>query len=416
MGVTQYIGARYVPYIFGEWQSNRTYEPLTIVTYNNGSYTSRKKVPINVAPTNSEYWAFTGNYNAQVEQYREEVQQLSEQVSNIGDEVEDALEEFSTSFYPNKLSGVKVLTVSNSFGAGTGSTNSRGWVYYFRQNTGAIGDSINQNGGDFTRDGNSNASYPNKTYVEAISTWALSKTSDELMEYRYVFFVGGHNDHGESYATVRNAVQTCIETTKTLLPNAKIIVIPTIASHIFNSDFMHMMRGWFEGAVNCGCCSTANSYLWFYGIEDLNNADGIHLNNDGYARLARYVEAVFNGWDGVLKSIGDNWTAETVEGMTINSASYLKTGDICSFKLRVTFAANSIGTARIKIGNIGPRFRTGGTALYIPATLYTFVNNDRRTVFIEITSTGDVTLLETEAVAADTEYQLLFYTTYTIGY
>ena len=37
MGVTQYIGARYVPYIFGEWQSNRTYEPLTIVTYNNGS-------------------------------------------------------------------------------------------------------------------------------------------------------------------------------------------------------------------------------------------------------------------------------------------------------------------------------------------------------------------------------------------
>jgi hypothetical protein len=71
---TQYIGSRYVP-IFAdpaEWNSTRTYEPLTIVLNEGNSYTSRQFVPVGVAITNTEYWLETGNYNAQVEQYRNE--------------------------------------------------------------------------------------------------------------------------------------------------------------------------------------------------------------------------------------------------------------------------------------------------------------------------------------------------------
>lgn len=78
----QYIGSRYVP-IFGrkgedsiEWDNTGTYEPLTIVLYQGNSYTSRQFVPVGVEITNQQYWANTGNYNAQIEQYRQEVAQV----------------------------------------------------------------------------------------------------------------------------------------------------------------------------------------------------------------------------------------------------------------------------------------------------------------------------------------------------
>lgn len=71
-----YVGARYVPKFASpvEWASNTSYEALTIVTFNNASYTSKVPVPPTVGnpANNPQYWALTGNYNAQVEQYRQE--------------------------------------------------------------------------------------------------------------------------------------------------------------------------------------------------------------------------------------------------------------------------------------------------------------------------------------------------------
>lgn len=79
----QYIGARYVPIIDGEYNSEKVYEPLTIVTYNGSSYTSKKSVPAGTLPTNTEYWALTGNYNAQVEAYRQEVADCITSVESV---------------------------------------------------------------------------------------------------------------------------------------------------------------------------------------------------------------------------------------------------------------------------------------------------------------------------------------------
>lgn len=75
MATRQYIGARYVPKFADpiEWVKEKSYEPLTIVTYLNNSYTSKKSVPANTEITDTNYWVITGNYNAQVEQYRQEV-------------------------------------------------------------------------------------------------------------------------------------------------------------------------------------------------------------------------------------------------------------------------------------------------------------------------------------------------------
>ena len=82
MAVTQYIGARYVPLFADpiEWDSTRTYEPLTIVYSGGNSYTSRQFVPAGIPIDNESYWALTGNYNAQIEQYRTEVAQYDERI------------------------------------------------------------------------------------------------------------------------------------------------------------------------------------------------------------------------------------------------------------------------------------------------------------------------------------------------
>lgn len=75
-----YVGARYVPKIVGDWDSNTKYEPLTVVLYQGSSYTSKTFVPKGVFPTNEQYWAKTGDYNAQVEQYRQDTLNLIDTV------------------------------------------------------------------------------------------------------------------------------------------------------------------------------------------------------------------------------------------------------------------------------------------------------------------------------------------------
>lgn len=85
MAVTQYIGARYVP-LFADpmqWDSEKTYEPLTIVYDGGNSYTSRQYVPAGIQIDDDDYWALTGNYNAQIEQYRAEVARCDERIKVV---------------------------------------------------------------------------------------------------------------------------------------------------------------------------------------------------------------------------------------------------------------------------------------------------------------------------------------------
>lgn len=98
---TQYIGARYVP-IFGRvnedsmaWDNSAPYEPLTIVLYQGNSYTSRQYVPAGIEITNEQYWANTGNYNAQVEQYRQEVQAFDGRITTAQTSADHANEKLS---------------------------------------------------------------------------------------------------------------------------------------------------------------------------------------------------------------------------------------------------------------------------------------------------------------------------------
>ena len=92
-GVRQYVGARYVPVFANplEWSDTREYEPLTIVIHNGNSYTSMQSVPTGIDIANTNYWAITGNFNAQVEAYRQEVSQWSEKIDNANTNASNAV-------------------------------------------------------------------------------------------------------------------------------------------------------------------------------------------------------------------------------------------------------------------------------------------------------------------------------------
>lgn len=90
MSTNRYVGARYVPLIVGNWDNTQEYEPLSVVLYQGNSYTSRQAVPAGIAITNLQYWAPTGNYNAQVEQYRQEVSTYSQAIEDLQTAAETA--------------------------------------------------------------------------------------------------------------------------------------------------------------------------------------------------------------------------------------------------------------------------------------------------------------------------------------
>jgi len=121
MGVTQYIGSRYVP-VFAdpeEWNLSREYEPLTIVTNKGDSYTSKQFVPSGVALDNKGYWAHTANFNAQLENYIRIVNEYKDKVRN------------QQSAFATYADAVKAkLNVGNVFStANFADADGLGWLY-----------------------------------------------------------------------------------------------------------------------------------------------------------------------------------------------------------------------------------------------------------------------------------------------
>ncbi len=123
MANKQYIGARYVPLIDGEWNENKVYEPLTVVTYLTNSYTSKKTVPAGTLPTNTEYWVLTGNYNGMIGQLTERINEVetstTEALEAAAEATAAALEETKTNVSDmianlTGLKGKKILIIGDS--------------------------------------------------------------------------------------------------------------------------------------------------------------------------------------------------------------------------------------------------------------------------------------------------------------
>ena len=123
--VKQYVGARYVPKFADPvaWASGTSYEAMTIVTYNNSSYTSKVPVPATVGnpADNPDYWALTGNYNAQVEQYRQETIQFKNEITEDQNAFKSEVTEKLNKLHPNGWGTLE------SYGGGTSVDNANAY-------------------------------------------------------------------------------------------------------------------------------------------------------------------------------------------------------------------------------------------------------------------------------------------------
>lgn len=288
----QYVGARYVPKIMGEWNKALQYEALSIVTHLGNSFTSKVTVPANIDITNTAYWVNTGNYNAQVEAYRKESLEAKQLANNTNTDLQAFKEnqtntnnEFNnkiglTTSALNELKNVvfdgdtpSVITVAKSggrfhtineaitFAKGYCSRNNRvkiiicGGVYnesiVLTKNPGI--DLIGIGMPEIVSD----EAYPNgaayiygDTYIEGIFFHSTSESA-------YAFHLDGSTD--TSYGTTVTVV------------NCK-----------FTSEH--------EPALGCGCtrgCNYTFKNCEFYG------SDGIYVHNEASANVAKqYFNAV----------------------------------------------------------------------------------------------------------------------------
>ena len=90
MGTVQYIGARYVPLLDGEWDSTKEYEPLTVVKYTDGNtYVSKKVVPAGTLPTNANFWMNTSYGDARIESLENRATAIENDIDGLQGDLSD---------------------------------------------------------------------------------------------------------------------------------------------------------------------------------------------------------------------------------------------------------------------------------------------------------------------------------------
>lgn len=352
MTVTQYIGARYVPLFAGDWDSTQQYEPLSIVLYQGNSYTSIQAVPTGIAITNTEYWAQTGNYNAQVEAYRQEVRNfdtrliqaendisaeetareaadtalsgdiaaettareaadtaLSNDMTELETSVNATIDEFQTQVNTELeameeavkgkmevIKGANVVCIGDSYGRGVGGNADHGWCYFLSEwGRCASITNISNSGAGFIAEGHSTG-LENLTFADQINIAKNSLPSGVTQnDVDIVIVAGGYNDHGQSgqygaaYSTMRAA--------QNAFPNATIHFYPLCAGdRQLNNEYVSSYMNLCHGAAETGCQVHSDALYWLYPFEiQTSYGDNIHPNNAGYRLIAAFMLGTING-------------------------------------------------------------------------------------------------------------------------
>ena len=335
--VTQYIGARYVP-LFAtplEWDSNKTYEPLTIVYNEGNSYTSRQFVPAGILLTNEAYWALTGNYNAQIEQYRSEVAKFSGNISaNTA-----AIEAESARAKKAEASKAPIGHASSETNYGIGSAVNYGHVKLYdavgAQSDGGITPNavqaaladiqthtktvlltIGDSYGDIAPQERSWAYQLSKllpgctlhNYCVSGAGWNVSgkkfenqlqKAANDKLKPNLIVICGGRNDI-ITEQQARAAVDNCFSVINTNWPDAKVVVAPYLydSTPLSNNDKLECSYVCNELA-NFRAIVLNHAWTWLKGRTDCFPSSDIHPNEKGAKIIADFlyqgIEGSYNG-------------------------------------------------------------------------------------------------------------------------
>lgn len=230
MAATQYIGARYVPLFYtnpddgsNNWKSGVVYDPLTIVSDINQSYTSKIPVPASVGrpSENPTYWILTGNYNAQVSELSTQVSELSNDLTGLSANVTQLAENVEDIEDSMIKAERRIIVIMDSYGTyNGGGTQLSANVYdrlvsYLGWDSSSI-DYHAQNGAGFV-----NGLF--QTLIEAADTTNANEVAD-------VYVIGGWNDElnrtaDHTAAGIRSAAATFLTYVQNTFPNASVHVM-----------------------------------------------------------------------------------------------------------------------------------------------------------------------------------------------
>lgn len=283
----EYTGMRYVP-VFAdppEWSSANSYEPLEIVIHQGSSYTSKTFVPVGIDISDPQYWALTGNYNAQVEQYRQEVTKYSKEVSQYRQEVlklDGKVNDNAQAIVNLKgelLSQKHMVLIGDSYtNPAVPLKNTPLWWEYVCKNLNVVAHNYAKGGAGYQVAGN------------LFSTQVANAVADTAYDHKmveYCVVYGGINDIGQIAATM---VQNVYDALQKEFVNAK-VVIALNAGQKNQRNHSNNRRTLVRDLVQSGIdiFSTAGIELF------IDTVDTTHPSTQGNKVLGAYMTSKIGG-------------------------------------------------------------------------------------------------------------------------
>lgn len=265
----QYVGARYVPKIMGEWNKALQYEALSVVTYMGNSFTSKVPVPANVDITNEKYWINTGNYNAQVEAYRKETAQLKTDLNNETTNRKNADKDnilwigdsYSVNYNHKLPNGVRDMLHANN------------WYEYSKGGAGFAGAWAGENFNDLIQK-------------------AKNEMSDSQKEMiKYVYIVGGANDSSFDWATLKAKVISTVNNARSSFPNAQVCFIFASCAYDTYLDLYTKTKNISNDSIMP--CIFAMPYYYLTGA--FYETDNLHFSNNATNYIINVISNLICG-------------------------------------------------------------------------------------------------------------------------
>ena len=352
----QYIGARYVPKFYENpdtgdmtWKSGVGYEPLTVVKYNDDTYTSKKPVPSNIGnpASNPIYWAKTADFNAALQALQNNVNELQTIVNNIG--------KFN-----------KVITIGDSY------DNTGDWSLRLQEYLNISNDNWYRNylgGTGFHVD---NSAYPGSTngFLRMLTDVVTAMSADDKENVSDVIIMGGFNDNlhypdSSGVTAIATGISDVSSYVKSNLPNAKLHVgfIGVLVDGVYSGSVTFDDLIFTQYCYMSGCFSNNVHYMNSvkYALFDANyaselvgangfiNTDGMHPNARGGRHIAKYAALNLNNCDTAL-------TEPVVESTVTRTFA---DGSTDTITVAISQTANQCKLTQTATGNI--HFGTGLT-------------------------------------------------------
>lgn len=292
----QYVGARYVPKVVGEWNKALQYEALSIVTYQGNSFTSKIPVPANIPITNTDYWVNTGNYNAQVEAYRTDVAKVKNDLINETTNRKNADKDnilwigdsYSVNYNHKLPNGVRNML------------NAKNWFEYSKGGAGFAGAWSGANYNDLIEQANKE----------------MSDTQKEMI--KYVYIVGGANDSSFTWTDLKPKIISTVNNARNRFPNAQVCFIFASCAY----DTFQDLRAKTINIANDLIMPCIFAMPFYYLSGAFYNPDNLHYTENATNYIINVISALICG-SSYIPTVTNTLSKTCFEGWKTTNSLYL---------------------------------------------------------------------------------------------